>query len=161
MESMEDSEFFFDYVNLLYYKCHKINSNHGGSYTDSPDQIKNKKVAINLINKIYNKCFQYVVTVALNHEEFKKDLQRITKIKPFTNKYNFKEMNFPSEKNYWKKSYKNNVTIALNVLCAKQEEIYSACVLKHNSNCEKQVVLLMIPNGEKWHYLAVKNHQHY
>ena len=37
MESMEDSEFFFDYVNLLYYKCHKINSNHGGSYTDSPD----------------------------------------------------------------------------------------------------------------------------
>ena len=25
---------------------------------------------------------------ALNHEEIKKDLQRITKIKPFINKYN-------------------------------------------------------------------------
>ena len=28
------------------------------------------------------------VAVALNHEEMKKDLQRITKIKPFLNKYN-------------------------------------------------------------------------
>ena len=36
-ESMKASEFFFDYVNFLYYKCHKINPNHGGSYIDSFD----------------------------------------------------------------------------------------------------------------------------
>ena len=29
-------------------------------------------------------------------------------------------------------------------------------VSKHNSNCEKQVIHLMIPTQEKWHYLAVK-----
>ena len=29
-------------------------------------------------------------------------------------------------------------------------------VSKHNSNLEKQTILLMIPNGEGWHYLAVK-----
>ena len=34
----------------------------------------------------------------LNHEEIKKDLQRIGKVKPFINKYNWEEMNFPSEK---------------------------------------------------------------
>ena len=34
---------------------------------------------------------------------------------------------------------------------------YPACVSKHNSNCEKQVILLLISNEEKlWHYLAVK-----
>ena len=33
---------------------------------------------------------------------------------------------------------------------------YSAYVSKHNSNCEKQVIFLMNPNGEVWHYLAVK-----
>ena len=33
---------------------------------------------------------------------------------------------------------------------------YPAYVSKHNSNREKQVILFMIPNGEKWHYLAVK-----
>ena len=31
-----------------------------------------------------------------------------------------------------------------------------AYVSKHNSNREKQVILLIIRNGEKWHYLAVK-----
>ena len=34
---MKGSDFIFNYVNLLYYKCHKVNPNHGGSYIDSPD----------------------------------------------------------------------------------------------------------------------------
>ena len=34
--------------------------------------------------------------------------------------------------------------------------MYPAHVSKHNSNCHKQVTLLIIPNGEGWHYLAVK-----
>ena len=38
------SEFVFDFVHLLYYKCHKINLSCGGSYIDSPDWIKNKKI---------------------------------------------------------------------------------------------------------------------
>ena len=59
----------------------------------------------------------------------------------------------------------NNVAIAVNVLYTKKEKIYPAYLSKNNSNFEKQVTLLMIPNGEKcwakfkrpwWHYLAVK-----
>ena len=38
----------------------------------------------------------------------------------------------------------------------KKKKIYPTYVSKHNSNCEKEVILLMIPNGEEWHYLAVK-----
>ena len=38
--------------------------------------------------------------------------------------------------------------IALNVLYAKKY-IYPADVSKHNSNCEKQINLLMISNGER------------
>ena len=37
------SEFVFDCVYLLYYKCNKINPNCGGSYLDCPDWIKSKK----------------------------------------------------------------------------------------------------------------------
>ena len=72
-----------------------------------------------------------------------------------------------------KKIEKNNVTIALNVLYAKKEKLYPAYVSKPNSNREKQVILLMVPNKEKhqakskeskaksegqrrWHYLALK-----
>ena len=85
----------------------------------------------------------------LNYEEIKKDPQRITKIKPFINKYHCEGIKFPSEKDDWKKFEKNNVTIALNVLYAKKEKIYPAYVLKRNSNHEKQVILLIISNGEK------------
>ena len=42
------------------------------------------------------------ITLALNHEQIKKDLQRITKIKPIIYKYNWKEIDFPSNKQDWK-----------------------------------------------------------
>ena len=54
------------------------------------------------------------------------------------------------------KKLKKKFTIALNVLYAKKENIYSAYVSKHNSVCEKQVIILMIQNEEKSHYLAAK-----
>ena len=94
---MKGSEFVFDYVQLLFYKCHKINPTGSGSYIDSPDWIKRKKETINPINKKDNKCFQYAETFVLNYEEIKKDTQ-ITKIKAFINKYNWEGINFPSEK---------------------------------------------------------------
>ena len=65
---MKGNEFFFDYVQLLYYKCHKIDSSSGGSYIDSLDWIKNKKATINPVNKKDKKCFYYAVTGALDHE---------------------------------------------------------------------------------------------
>ena len=87
LELMTGSEFVFDYVQLWYFTCHKINLNRGGSNIDSPYWIKSKKATINPINEKYNKCFQHAVTVALNYQEIRKDPQRITKIKPFINKY--------------------------------------------------------------------------
>ena len=51
LESMKGTTFVFDYVHLLYYKCRKIKPNRGGSYIDSPEWIKMKKITINLINK--------------------------------------------------------------------------------------------------------------
>ena len=35
LELMRGSEFVFDYIRLLYYKCDKINLNRDGSYLDS------------------------------------------------------------------------------------------------------------------------------
>ena len=154
---MEPKEFVFDYVHLWYYICHKINLNHGGSYIDSPDLVKTKKASMNPFNKEDNKCFRYAVTAELNHEKITKDPQIITKIKSFINKYKWEGISFPSKKNDWKKTEKYNLTIALYILITKNEKIYPAYVLKHNSNSEKQNILLKISNREKlWDYLAVK-----
>ena len=43
LESMKGIEFAFESVQLLYYKCHKVNHSSGGSYIESPDWIKTKK----------------------------------------------------------------------------------------------------------------------
>ena len=53
---------------------------------------------------------------------------------------------------------KNNPTIALNVFYIKEMEKCSAYISKISSNCEQQIILLMISNKEKegWHYLAAK-----
>ena len=61
---MKSNEFVFDYAHVLYYKCHKINPNRGGSYIGSPDCIKNKAIA-NPINEKENKRFQYASFVKL------------------------------------------------------------------------------------------------
>ena len=42
-ESMKGSEFVFDYVHLLYFKCHKINPIYCGSYIDFPDWMKKQQ----------------------------------------------------------------------------------------------------------------------
>ena len=56
-KSIKGSDLIFDFVKLLYYKCNKTNFNRSGSYIDSTDWIKNRKAAINPINKNNNKCF--------------------------------------------------------------------------------------------------------
>ena len=43
LESKKGTEFIFDYVHLLYFKCHEINPNRSVSYIDSPDWIKKQK----------------------------------------------------------------------------------------------------------------------
>ena len=63
--SMRGNDFIFDSVQLLQYKCHRINFRCRGSYIDSPDSIKKKKATINPKNKD-DKYFQYATTVALN-----------------------------------------------------------------------------------------------
>ena len=82
----------------LYYYLHKISLNRGGSYTDSPKWLKNQKATIIPKNIKADKCFQYGSTVALNYEQIKIHPKRISNIKPFIDQYNWKEINFPSNK---------------------------------------------------------------
>ena len=96
-ESMRGSEFVYDSVDVLYYNINKVSLSRGGSYTDSPKWLKNKKATINSQNKKDDKCFQYALTVALNYEKSKKDPQRISKIKLFIDQYDWKEIDFPSQ----------------------------------------------------------------
>ena len=157
-ESMRGSEFVYDSVDVLYYNLNKVSLSRGGSYIDSPKWLKNKKATINPQNKKDDRCFQYAVTVALNHEQIKDHPERISKIKPFIDQYDWKEIDFPSQGKDWKKFESNNKSIALNILYVPHntEKIRHAYKSKYNFTRENKVIPLIITDGEKWHYLAVK-----
>ena len=114
-KKMRGSELAFDGIYLLYYDFNKISLNRGGSYIESTKWIKDKKSTINPKNNGY-KCFQYAVTVALNHDKINKDPQRVSKIKPFIGQYNWNDIDFRSTSKDWKKFELNNESIALNIL---------------------------------------------
>ena len=67
-------------------------------------------------------------------------------------------IDFPSTSKDWKKFELNN-EIALNILYVPHntKKIHIVYKSKHNLTREKQVLSLMISNGENWHYLVVKS----
>ena len=119
--------------------------------------MKNKKSTINPKNND-DKCFQYAVTFALNLDKIKKEAQRVSKIKPFIEKYNWEDIDFPSTSKDWKK-FECNSEATLNILCVpyNTKKINIAYKSKNNLTQEKSIILLMISDGQKWHYLVVKN----
>ena len=94
-----------------------------------------------------------------------KNAQTISKIKPFIDQYNWNQLDFPSYSKDWKKLEQNNKTIALNILFVPHntKQIRHAYKSKHNFivilkyKYTNKVILLMITDGTKWHYLAVKS----
>ena len=154
---MRGSEFELDGVNFLYYDFNKTSINRGGSYIDSPKWLKDKKSTINPKNND-DKCFQYAPTLALNLDKIKKDPQRVSTIKLFIEKYNCEDIDFPSTSKGWKKIECNN-EVELNILYVPYNTKKINIVYKSNNNLtqEKQIILLMTSDGQKWHYLVVKN----
>ena len=150
--AIRGSEFVLDSIDHL----QRIGLKRGGSYIDSPEWLKYKKATINPKNNDDN-YFQYALTVGLSHQNIEKNPQRISKIKYFIDQYNWKETDFPSHSKDWKK-LEQNKAIALNILFAPHntEKIRLTYKSKHNFKCENQVILVMIPDGEKWHYLVIK-----
>ena len=125
------------------------------TFIESPDWTKNKKCSINPQNKD-NICFQYSVIICLYHKEIKNNPERISKIKPFINNLNWKIINFPPEEQDYKTFEMNNKSIALNILQVNEQKISHLCKSEFNKTRKKQVILLVINDNEKQHYLAVK-----
>ena len=161
------SNFVFESVDLLTYYIHKTNMKTGKSYIKSSEWLAAKKATTNS-KKNDDKCFQYAITVALNHQKIENHPERISNIKHFINQYNWKGINFPARKKDWRKFEQNNESITINILFVPKNEETINIAYKSKYNCKRknQVVLLMITNHEKndeidkndkWHYIALKS----
>ena len=122
----------------------------------SSEWLRSKKESIT--NE--DNCFQNALNDSLDYQTIKTHPERISKLKPYINQYNWKDIKFPSDKEDWKKFEQNNKEIALNILFVphNKKEIEPAYISKYNYKRKKQAILLMITDdGKKWHYLPVKS----
>ena len=80
----------------------------------------------------------------------------MSKIKPFIEKYDWKDVDYPLGKDDWIEFEDNHQTTALIVLYDKKEKIiYQTYISKHNPKREKQIIILMIQNGKGCHCFEV------
>ena len=100
-----------------------------------------KEAIINGVN-----FFQNALNEALNYQTIETHPEITSKIKPYIDKYNWKGIESPAGSKDWKKFEQNNYYIL-------RVEYRS----EYNQKRKKQVILLIITDGIKWHYLAVRN----
>ena len=146
---MKGSSFTFERIDLLEYHLHKISLNRGSSYINSPEWLKNKKVTINPQNTEDNKCFQYAITTALNYQNIDHHPERISKLKPFIDNYNWDNICFPAGHKDYSAFEKNNSDIAINILYVPHntKQVKQAYISKHNNERDTHANLLMITDG--------------
>ena len=60
--------------------------------------------------------FKNALEDALNYQTTKTNPEKISKLKPYINKYNWEGIDSPTGPKEWKKFERNNKTIALNIL---------------------------------------------
>ena len=95
---VKGGNFIFGFIDSFFYKCHKKYESWGIVHRFSPLDKKLKRATINTVNIHDNNCFQYATRLAINHKEIRKNSERTSRNKYFTDKYNWKDINYPSEK---------------------------------------------------------------
>ena len=157
---MPESGFTLDKIMHLYIKFHRLALTRGNFYTESPEWIKTKKAVINPQKKD-EEGFKWAVIAAFHHDQIKKDNQRISKLKPYENQYNWEGLEFPVSIKKIDKFEKNNPGIAVTVLFSnkksQKESMYTARRSRRNGKSKKQVKLLMTVDGEEKHFTTIKN----
>ena len=157
---MRGSDYIFNHVNSLDYHFHKVSLNRGSSYIPSPDWLSHKKTTINPYNYADNRCFLYAIIIALNSQNIDHHPERISKLKPFIDNYNWDNICFPAGHKDYSVFEKNNSDIAINILYIldKTQEIRQCYISKHNKTRNIHANLLMITDGcGNWYYLAIKS----
>ena len=122
-----ESGFTLDRILHLDINFHQLVLTRGSTYIELPVWIANKKAVINPKNENDEECFKWAVTAALHHKDIKCNPERISKLRPYADQYNWDGLEFPVAINKIGKFEKNNPDVAVNVLYiykkgAKQKE---------------------------------------
>ena len=128
-----------------------INNNNDNTFVETPMCIKSKK-AVLIPKSNDNKSFQYSITLSLYYKEIGNNFNRMTKIKPYINNFNWNNINFPPMKQDYENFEIDNDKIALIIYQLDNEKISQ--LYESNHNRPKEINLLLLENK---HYVCIKN----
>ena len=111
------------------------------TFVETPICIRSKRAVFNRKSN-YNKSFQYSITLSLYYKKVGNNFNRITKIKPYINNFNWNNINFPPTEQGYKQFEMNSNIIALNIYQINNEKIRQ--LYKSNHTRENQVNLLLL-----------------
>ena len=109
----------------------------GGSYIDLPKWVKDKHCCINPKNED-KECFKWGVIAALHHNDINNHSEKVSKLKPYIDQYNWDGLEFPMSINKISKFEKNNPDIAVNVLFIYKDKKESKEDEKDSKEDEKE-----------------------
>ena len=115
-----NGRFVFDEFLYLDVNFHQLNIMRGSSYLLFPDWLARKKVIVNPHNKD-EECFKWSVIAVENIGM--KDPQRVSKLRKFTDNYDWSGLEFPVSIKDIRKFETRNI-ISVNVLAVEGRDIY-------------------------------------
>ena len=136
------------YINTVVYEPTK-----GSSYIPLPVEFQHHQKGLVNMKNTDNECFRWCHIRYLNPRD--KDAQRIKKTdRKMVQELNYQAVEFPvAAKHYTKIEVQNNINI--NVFGYEDRQFYPIFVSKGNN--EKVLNLLLISDGEKQHYVFIKD----
>ena len=154
-EMAEGSGWVFLNVKKLVLHTTRWDPINAGSYIDLPKALKNKKAIINMKNQD-EECFKWCVLRALYPKD--RDAERIDKdLKSKQDTINMKGIQYPVSFRGIDRFESQNTNISISVLrYNKEERVYPLRISKY-TECEHDIILLLIKDKEKSHYCLVKN----
>ena len=143
---------------------HELQLTQGSSYITLSKWFASKNAVLNPQNKKDEECFKWAVNAELHHEEISSHPERISKLKPYSDLYNWKGLDFPVTGRNIDKFKKSNKDIAVNVLYIHQKEEGKSkgkiVILRRSDGDithDKVVNLLLITDDEKLQYTCIKS----
>ena len=149
--ALRNSKLAFDSVMYTDISIHRLNLIRGSSYIPLPDWLAKKEAIINSKN-LDMKCFKWAVIAAMKWEEIGRNHQRVSKLKRFDN-LDWDGINFPvsiSDIN----RFESRNEISVNVLAIECKKPY---ICRKGKEYNRVANLMLITNGDKKHYVAIKS----
>ena len=142
----------------LYINIYNIRKIRGASYIPTPEKYSNPKCGLINIQNDDQECFRWCM---LYHQSKKqKNDHRVTVLKKISDKYDYKDIDFPTDTDDLYRFEKIN-EVSIFVYCLSNEKGFKLHKPGDPNFIQKDIVyLLLIEDEERSHYIYIKHIDH-